>query len=122
MELTTQAKWVLVVGIIQLVCFEIITGLLPISLNDKMVIFFLILITMGIATLFYTYSINCMVQGSCTNLAWICAGFIIAGAVFALLSTTISALSRGGLANVKKNPYYSPYIQAVNNDDHRRRH
>jgi hypothetical protein len=95
-ELSLQAKFVLLVCIIQIVFFQLSTVFLPISTNDKLVIFFLVLVALSISTFYVTYSVNCMVVGKCNMWAWIIAGIFIASSVFGMLGTTTS-LTTGGI-------------------------
>ena len=91
-KLCTQAKIVLVVCLLQLIFYEFFTATLSIPLNDKLVLFFLILITLGISTFYLTYSTNCIVYGSCNTFAWIIAAVVIFSVVFAMLSTVMSVM------------------------------
>jgi hypothetical protein len=75
-----------------MIFFQISAALLPISVSDKLVIIFMILISLGVSTAYLTYSINCMVAGQCNTFAWVIAGFVIFGVVYALLSTTMTLI------------------------------
>ena len=92
-KLANQAKLVLMVCIIQIIFFELVTIFMPIPTSDKMVVFFLVLIALGISAFYVTYSINCMIQGNCNMWAWIIAGVFIASVVFGMLSTTSNVTS-----------------------------
>jgi hypothetical protein len=113
--LETQARIVLIVCIVQIIFFQIAAALLPISMSDKVVIFFMILISLGVSTVYLTYSINCMVAGKCNMFAWILAGFVIFAAVFSLLSSTMAVTmgQQGFRKALMDNPNLRPYVDAV---------
>lgn len=96
MKLSPQAKLVLLICVIQIVFYQVSTVFLPVSTNDKLVIFFLVLVALAISTFYVTYSVNCMVMGRCNMWAWIIAGISIASIVFGMLGTTTS-LTTGGI-------------------------
>lgn len=113
--LENQAKLVLIVCVIQIIFFQISAALLPISMTDKLVIFFMILISLGVSTAYITYSINCMVAGRCNMFAWIIAGFVIFGVVFSLLSTTMAVTvgQHGRQEALMSNPNIKVYLDAL---------
>lgn len=113
-KLESQAKLVLYVCLAQILFFQLMAVLLPIPVKDRVVIFFMILISLGISTFYLTYSTNCMVAGDCNMFAWIIAGIIIFAAVFAMLSTTLTVTtSRAGFKALIESPHMKPYYDAV---------
>lgn len=113
-KLENQAKLVLYVCLAQILFFQLMAGFLPIPIKDRVVIFFMILISLGISTFYLTYSINCMVAGNCNMFAWIIAGVVIFAAVFAMLSTTLTVTtSRAGFKALVESPHMKPYYDAV---------
>ena len=114
LKLESQARLVLIVCLAQIVMFELMAGFLPIPVKDRVVIFFMILISLGISTFYLTYSINCMVAGDCNMFAWVIAGFVIFAAVFAMLSATLTVTtSRAGFKALLDSPHMKPYYEAV---------
>lgn len=96
-KLTSQAQFVLLINIIQIIFYQLVAAFLPISTRDKLIMFVLILISMGIATFYMTYSVNCMMIGKCNLWAWIVAGILIVSIVYGMLSTTMSIKTYGQL-------------------------
>ena len=96
-KLTSQGKLVLMICVIQIVFFQLITLFMPIPTTDKLVVFFLVLIALGISTFYVTYSVKCMVVGKCNMWAWILAGIFITSVVFGMLSTTATITKAGKL-------------------------
>jgi hypothetical protein len=78
--------------VIQLVFYQLFAATLTIPLADKLILFFLILVSLGISTFYITYATNCMVVGDCNVFAWIIAAFVIFSVVFAMLSTILSVM------------------------------
>ena len=111
-KLSPQARLILLVCIIQIVFYQVSTIFLPVSTNDKLVIFFLVLIALAISTFYVTYSVNCMVVGKCNMWAWIIAGIFIGSIVFGMLGTTTS-LTTGGIIAPPAPPKPSKMPQAV---------
>jgi len=60
-KLSKQAQIVLLINVIQILFYQLIAAYLPISMGDKLIMFMLILISLGIATFYMTYSIDCMI-------------------------------------------------------------
>jgi hypothetical protein len=105
LKLSNQAQFVLMINIAQIVFFQFISAFLPISFGDKLIMFVLILISMGIATFYMTYSINCMVVGKCNMWAWLIAGIAIVSIVFGMLGTTMSLKKYGQLYAMSNDKY-----------------
>lgn len=105
LKLSNQAQFVLLINIAQIVFFQFISAFLPISFGDKLIMFVLILISMGIATFYMTYSINCMVVGKCNMWAWLIAGIAIVSIVFGMLGTTMSLKKYGQLYAMSNDKY-----------------
>jgi hypothetical protein len=113
--LENQAKLVLIVCVVQIIFFQIAAAMLPISLSDKIVIFFMIFISLGVSTIYLTYSINCMTAGHCDTFAWVLAGFVIFGVVFSLLSSTMAmTLNQQGFRKaLMDNPKLKMYVDSI---------
>jgi hypothetical protein len=107
LKLSNQAQLVLLINVAQIVFFQFISAFLPISFGDKLIMFVLILISMGIATFYMTYSINCMVVGQCNMWAWLIAGIAIVSVVFGMLGTTMSLKKYGQLYAMSSDKYLS---------------
>lgn len=107
LELSNQAQLVLLVNVIQIVFFQLVSAFLPISLSDKLIMFVLIMISMGIATFYMTYSVNCMVKGDCNMWAWMIAGVAIVSIIFGMLGTTMSLKTYGQLYSMNHDKYLS---------------
>ena len=107
LKLSNQAQLVLLVNVVQIVFFQLVSAFLPISLGDKLIMFILILISMGIATFYMTYSINCMVKGDCNMWAWLIAGVAIVSIIFGMLGTTMSLKRYGQLYSMSHDKYLS---------------
>lgn len=101
LKLSNQAQVVLLINIVQILFYQLIAASLPISLGDKLIMFVLILISLGIATFYLTYSIDCMIKGKCNMWAWILAGIVIITLVYGMLGTTNSLRKYGKLATMK---------------------
>jgi signal transduction histidine kinase len=112
-QLCTQAKIVLVVSLLQLIFYQFFTATLSIPLNDKLILFFLILITLGISTFYLTYATNCIVTGSCNAFAWIIAAVVIFSVVFAMLSTVMSVMLKRSVWGGKLPPEILELQKAV---------
>ena len=117
LKLEKQAKITLIVCIIQIIFYQLSVVFLPISTSDKLVIFLMILISLGVSTAYLTYSINCMVAGKCNVFAWIIAGFVIFGIVFALLNTTMAVAwgQKGVRQALASQPDIVEYVSALEN-------
>jgi hypothetical protein len=107
LKLSNQAQLVLLINVAQIIFFQFISAFLPISIGDKLIMFVLILISMGIATFYMTYSINCMVVGKCNMWAWLIAGVAIVSVVFGMLGTTMSLKKYGQLYAMNSDKYLS---------------
>ncbi len=107
LKLSNQAQLVLLINVAQIIFFQFISAFLPISFGDKLIMFVLILISMGIATFYMTYSINCMVVGKCNMWAWLIAGIAIVSIVFGMLGTTMSLKKYGQLYAMNSDKYLS---------------
>jgi hypothetical protein len=107
LKLSNQAQLVLLINVAQIIFFQFISAFLPISFADKLIMFVLILISMGIATFYMTYSINCMVVGKCNMWAWLIAGIAIVSIVFGMLGTTMSLKKYGQLYAMNSDKYLS---------------
>lgn len=105
LKLSNQAQLVLMINVAQIIFFQLISAFLPISFGDKLIMFVLILISMGIATFYMTYSINCMVVGKCNMWAWLIAGIAIISIVFGMLGTTMSLKNYGQLYAMSNDKY-----------------
>lgn len=105
LKLSSQAQLVLLINVAQIIFFQFISAFLPISFGDKLIMFVLILISMGIATFYMTYSINCMVVGKCNMWAWLIAGIAIVSVVFGMLGTTMSLKKYGQLYAMNNDKY-----------------
>jgi len=106
-KLSNQAQLVLLINVAQIIFFQFISAFLPISFGDKLIMFMLILISMGIATFYMTYSIDCMVVGKCNMWAWLIAGIAIVSVVFGMLGTTMSLKKYGQLYAMNNDKYLS---------------
>ncbi len=113
LKLSKQAQIVLLINVIQILFYQLIAAYLPISMGDKLIMFLLILISLGIATFYMTYSIDCMIKGKCNMWAWILAGVIIFTLVYGMLGTTNALRKYGRLQAMKQDETLKALSEAI---------
>jgi len=113
LKLSKQAQVVLLINVIQILFYQLIAAYLPISLGDKLIMFLLILVSLGIATFYMTYSIDCMIKGKCNMWAWILAGIIIFTLVYGMLGTTNSLRKYGKLYTMETDKTLKALNEAI---------
>ena len=118
-KLSKQAQIVLLINVIQILFYQLIAAYLPISMGDKLIMFMLILISLGIATFYMTYSIDCMIKGKCNMWAWLLAGIIIFTLVYGMLATTNAIRKHGILRAMKEDETLKALSETVNDGPQR---
>ena len=87
--LTTQAKIVMFVQIIQIITILVAVQISKLNTREKALSSIAIFVFMGLGAALSVLAVNCMIIGNCDLLAWIVVGVLLLNFVFAIISSSI---------------------------------